>query len=146
MKKIICTICLLLSVAILLSVSVSAEESSPYSSIFFGSYDSFIDVINNYRMEIWFDVVTNGTMDEVGVSSVVVERSSDGSTWTEMKEFLPENYSQMVCENTYFNYDYVPYYGIPGYYYRAYVTFYAKDSRGRGYAHQYSEVVRLPPL
>ena len=100
MRKQIKLICVLVVLAMLI-MPVSAETADPRSSAFFGSYDSFIDVITAMKMEIWFDVVGVGTQDELGVSSIKIQRSSDGQNWTDRKTFYPENYPQMIVENTY---------------------------------------------
>ena len=143
MKKSISIICVIIAVISLLAVPVSAEENSTYSSIFFCSYDSAI-YVEGRTLEIWFDVVGNGGMDEIGVSCITLERSSNGSSWSTVKTFYPEDYPQMICYDTGIAYDYVTYTGSSGYYYRAYVTYYAKNSRGRGNAYQYSETVYMP--
>lgn len=143
MKKTIRILCFVMAVLILLAVPVSAEESNAYSSIFFGSYDSAI-YVSGRTLEIYFDVVGNGMMDEIGVSCIELERSSNGSSWSTVKTFSPDDYPQMICEDTSIAYDYVSCTGSYGYYYRAYVTFYAKNSRGSGNAYDYSEIVYIP--
>ena len=142
MKKVIRILCFMMAVVTLFVVPVSAEESSSYSSIFFCSYDSAIYATGR-TLEIWFDVVSNGTVQEVGVSSIILQRSTNRSNWSTVKTFYPDDYPQMICYNTGIAYDYVTYTGSYGYYYRAYVTFYAKSSRGTGNAYQYSETVYL---
>lgn len=142
MKRIVSII---MSVVLFFAIPVFAEESGTYSSIFFGSYDSAIYNTSGRNLEIWFDVVGNGSMDEIGVTCIELERSSNNSDWTVVKTFLPEDYPQMICENTAMNYDCVSYLGTYGYYYRAYVTFYAKNSRGEGYNNEYSETVYITP-
>ena len=132
-----------MAIILLLAIPVCAEESSTYSSTFFSAYDSYIAVPSGRTLEIWFDVVGKGEMDEIGVESIELQRSSNGSDWSTVKIFLPEDYPQMICENTGMNYDCVTYTGSYGYYYRAYVTFYASNSRGWGYEYQYSEVEYL---
>ena len=144
MRRIIRIMCMVLSVLFLVSIPVLAEESNPYSSIFFASYDSFIRNPAGNSLRIWFDVVGNGIMDEIGVQSVLLERSSDGENWTSYRTFFPEDYPQMICEDTGIAYDYVSCAVSYGYYYRAYVTFYAKNSRGRGNAYDYAETIYLP--
>ena len=143
MKKFINAVCIFVALVCLLSVPVSADNGSTYSSVFFGAYDSSLRNPSGTIIRIWFDVVSNGAMDELGASTIVVERSSDGVQWTAVKTFLPENYPKMICENTSIAYDYVVYSGHSGYYYRAYVEFYAKNSRGTGYISDYSEVIYL---
>lgn len=143
MKKYIRIICVVMVALLLLAMPICAEEGSTYSSIFFGAYDSAI-YASGRTLEIWFDVVGNGMMDEIGVSNIKLQRSSNGSSWSTVKNFYPEDYPQMICEDTSIAYDYVSYTGSYGYYYRAYVTFYAKNSRGSGKTFQYSETVYIP--
>lgn len=144
MKKFIKVVCVLVSLVCFLSVPVNADDGSTYSSAFFAAYDSFLRNPSGTIIQIWFDVVGNGAMDELGASSIVLERSSDGIHWTAVKTFLPENYPKMICEDTGLACDYVVYSGYYGYYYRAYVEFYAKNSRGTGYITDYSEVIYFP--
>ena len=143
MKKLFKVICVILAIVSIPSMSVCADESGTYASAFFASYDSSIRHPSGNAIQIWFDVVGNGGMDEIGVSSIELERSSDGNSWSSVKIYLPEDYPQMICEDTSIAYNYVPYYGTYGYYYRAFVTFYAKNSRGVGYMYEYSETLYL---
>lgn len=145
MKKLIRSLCLIISVSLMLAIPANATESSAYSSIYFASYDSFIGVPSGRTLEIWFDVVGNGEMDEIGVSYIDLERSSDGINWTVIRTFLPEDYPQMIRENTGINCDCISYLGAYGYYFRAYVTYYAKNSRGRGNEYEYTPAVYLTP-
>ena len=143
MRNFIKVVCVIMALACLLSMPVYADDGSAYSSAFFAAYDSFLRNPSGTIIRIWFDVMGNGTMDEIGASSIVLQRSSDGINWTAVKTFLPENYPKMICENTGLACDYVVYSGYSGYYYRAYVEFYAKNSRGTGYIWDYSEVIYL---
>lgn len=143
MKRATRVISILVSVLLLLAIPIYAEEGSTYSSIFFGSYDSEIYNTSGRNIEIWFDVVGNGEMDEIGASCIELERSSNGTSWTVVQTFLPEDYPQMICRNTGINYDCVSCKGSYGYYYRAHVTCYAKNSRGEGYMNDYSETIYL---
>lgn len=135
---------LVMAFALLCCIPVSADEAMPCSSAYFISYDSFIDVISSDTFEVWFDVVGAGTMQEIGAKSILIERSSDGEQWTAVKSYLPAAYPQMIHENTGIAYDCVTYTGDPGYYYRAYVRCYAKNSSGSGVMFDYAETVYLP--
>lgn len=143
MKRFINIVCVLMALVCFLSVPVFADEGSTYSSVFFAAYDSFLRNPSGTIIRIWFDVMGNGTMDEIGASTIVVEQSSDGVQWTAVKTFLKEDYPRMIATDTAFGYNYVVYSGYSGYYYRAYVEFYAKNSRGTGYISDYSEVIYL---
>ena len=144
MKRSIRMICIIVAVVLVLIVPVSAEEDSTYSSAFFHSYDSYIRLVSGSTIRIWFDVTSNGTMDEIGVSSIELEYSSDEVNWFPAKTFLPEDYPQMVLSDSFYAYDYVTYTGMYDFCYRAYVTFYAKNSRGQGYISDYSETIYIP--
>ena len=91
MKKFINVVCVLVSLVCLLSMPVHAEDESTYASVFFGAYDSFLRNPSGTIIQIWFDVVGNGSMDEIGASTIVVEQSSDGIQWTAVKTFLKED-------------------------------------------------------
>ena len=144
MKKLIRILCIIMTVGLLFAIPAYADATSTYSSIFFHSYDSAMYNTSGSTIEIWFDVVSNGTMEELGVSSIELQCCPNGNNWTTVKTFLPEDYTQMVCKNTFAVYDCVTYTGMYDYSYRAYVTFYAKNSRGEGYANQYSETIYIP--
>lgn len=143
MKRFLRYVCAFMAVVLLLAVPVHAEEAAPRASSFFMSYDSSLYKAAYNKIEVWFDVVAVEGMDELGVSSIKVQRSADGTTWETMRVYEPGVYKQMICENTSFHCDYVSYTGTPGYYYRAYVTFYAKNSTGYGKRYQYSETILL---
>ena len=145
MNKSVKLICILI-IGALLVLPVSAESATPYSSAFFCSYDSFIDMVGVTDFEVWFDVVSAGAMEELGVKSVKVQRSADGENWITAKTFSSDHYPQMICYDTCCVYDCVSYSAYADYYYRAYVTFYAKNSRGTGYMYQYSETIYIPPF
>ena len=146
MKRCTRLVSIILIVSLILSVPVYAEEeATPWSSSFIFSYDPYIYYESGSYFEIWFDVVAHREMEEVGVSEIELQVSSNGYTWTTTKTFYPEDYPQMILENTGFNYDYVPYTGAIGYYYRAYVTFYAKNSTGIGEIYAYTQTIRLIP-
>lgn len=82
-------------------------------------------------------------MTELGASIIKVQRSSDGANWTTMKTFYKEDYSQMICTNTVCHAAYVTYTGTRGYYYRAYIELYAKNSSGTGIMPEYTSTIQL---
>ena len=133
-------------ISLILSVPVYAtEEATPRGSSFILSYDPYIYYESGSTFEIWFDVVATRGMDELGVSEIEVKVSSNGYTWTTAATYHPEDYPQMICEDTGFHYDYIPYTGAIGYYYKAYVTFYAKNSTGIGEIYAYTQTIKLIP-
>ena len=123
---------LLVCVMVFSAVAVTADAAEPrasqyfaYSSIYFWNTSG-----NNY--EIWFDVSALGTMQEVGVSKITVQRSTDEENWTTVKTYYKEDYPQMTRLNAGHHCSCVPFTATPGYSYRAIVYLYARNSSGYG--------------
>lgn len=110
-------------------VTVYATEDtliSPYASYYLDSYNTYIcRVGTNGQIQIWFDVMGTGTMDEIGVLSIeLYEVNSNGSeTW--LKTYQHENYSSMLIEDDWVHCSYVSYQGSTSKSYKAYVCFWA---------------------
>lgn len=133
MKRILKAICLVLVLSMVLSVPVMAEEEiAPYASAYFVGYGAYLFRTSATSFQIWFEVDAKGTMDKLGVSSIVLERSISGGDWETIKIFRPSSFPDMMCTNTGSHTDYVSYAGVSGCDYRAYVTFYAEKNGGFG--------------
>lgn len=133
MKQFMKMVCIVLAVSVLLAVPVFAEqEETPWASAYFISYSTYLYRTTGTQFEVWFDVSARNVMTELGVSSILLQESSDGENWTTVKTYEPEDYPQMICENTGSHAGCVSYTGLAGRDYRAYVTFYAKNSSGIG--------------
>lgn len=144
MKRFTQMICLLLITAMLLATPVCAAEGvEPRASSFFTRHGAYLEVISSTKLEVWFDVFATGTMDELGAKTIKVQRSTDKSDWETVKTYKKDDYSQMICEDTYVHADCVTYSYTTGYYYRAYVVFYAKNSSGIGEYDYYTPTVDL---
>lgn len=142
MKRFAHSVCVILALVLILSApAYAASEATPWSSSYFASYDPCIYQVTATYFHIYFDVVAVRTMDELGVNYIELQRSPDGRNWTTVKTYTPEDYPQMICENTGFHYDYVTYQAEAGYYYRAHVTFYAKNGNGFGELYDYTSIV-----
>ncbi len=146
MKKTLRTICMILVLSLVLAMPAYAESTvEPRGSAFFGSYSTDLYKTSSSSFQIWFDVDANvATMDVLGVSEIIVYRSPDQQSWTKMRTYTMDIYSQMVAQNTTSHGGYVTYYyATAGYYYRAYITFYAKNSTGIGERYVYTEILRM---
>lgn len=146
MKRFIRFVCMTLVVSLFLAIPAYAETTVELrESIFFASYGTDLYKASSTSFEIWFDVNANATwMDELGVSEIIVYRSSDQQSWMEVLTFDMEDYPEMIDTYTVSHTGYVTVnYAIPGYYYRAYVFFYAKNSRGIGERDVYTEILRM---
>ena len=146
MKRRFRFLCLILTLSLLLAFPVhAASDVEPRGSAFFGSYGTRLYKVSSNSFEIWFDVNANAAvMQEIGVSMIEVYRSEDQQHWTKMKTYEMENYPEMIDDNTFSHTGYVTYsYATPGCYYRAYVTFYAKNSTGIGERFVYTQILRM---
>lgn len=119
--------------SLLLPCSVSAAtqpEVQPYASSYLTAYNTYICTVGS-SIQIWYEVVGTGNMDEIGVLSIKLYESSDNSTWTRVKTFSYENYSTMLAEDDYYHCSYVSYPRTAGKYYKAYVCIWAgKNGNG----------------
>lgn len=120
------SICLVMALTVPLPVSAAQSNPiMPLASYYLDSYNTYICNMGNGRIEIWFDVMGTGIMDEIGVLSIKLYESSDNSTWTRVKTYSHENYSTMLTTDDYYHCSYVSYQGIAGKYYKAYVCIWA---------------------
>ncbi len=147
MKKIIRFICIILACSLIFVVPAQAESVvESRGSAFFASYGTDLYKTSSSSFQIWFDVTANAgnTMQVLGVSEIIVYRSADQQSWTKMRTYTMDNYTQMVAQNTTSHDGYVTYnYATTGYYYRAYITFYAKNSSGIAERYVYTEILRM---
>lgn len=147
MKKLVRFICIILACALVLVVPAQAESVvEPRASAFFASYGTDLYKTSSSSFQIWFDVIANAgnTMQILGVSEIIVYRSADQQSWTKMRTYTMDNYPEMVDQNTEDHIGYVTYnYATTGYYYTAYITFYAKNSTGIAERYVYTEILRM---
>lgn len=140
MKRLIKVLCFCMAAVMLFTTTAFAAESR--ASNFFAMTSTYIDRISGSELDIWFDVTAVGEMDELGVREIRLQRSTDKRNWSTIKTYLMEDYGEMICEDTFAHADYVTYSSASSsYYYRAYVIFYAKDSRGIGEFADYTATV-----
>ena len=144
MKSVLRGTCLILALAMLLAVPVSAQGGiTPYASDYFTYTETYLYIVDGNRFGIWFDVMATRTMDELGVCSVTVRKSLDGETWRNVKTFTPENYPIMIATDTVYHADGLSYLGTYNCYYQARVEFYAKRGTGSGIYVSYTPILFL---
>lgn len=147
MKKFVRIVGIVLAMVMVLAMPAYAESSAnARGSMFFASYGTALEEVAPMTFRIWFDVNSNlAMMDKIGVSEIIVYRSFDGqSPWTQTRVYDMDDYPEMTTTYDYSHTGYVTYdTAITGYYYRAYITFYAKDYRGTGERYVYTEILRM---
>ena len=119
--------CLILAGLLLLPTAAYAEEASTYGSNYFSAMQTYIYEADDGQLGVWFYVIAKREMNKVGADYIQVERSRDKSSWTAVKTFHDENNPNMLEEYRYSYGSSVFFTPTPGYYYRAYVRFYAKE-------------------
>ena len=134
-----------LVVVLLMSIPAFASETvESRASYFFGAYGTYLCNISGASFEAWFDVTGTGTMEEIGVNFIKIQRSPDGVNWTTMRTFSKENYPHLIYNNSVYHTAGISYTGTPGFYYRAYIQLYAKNSRGTGQLDRYTTSIYIP--
>ena len=105
--------------------AASEELVHPRASAYLTSYNTYICAMGSGDLQIWYTVVGDTDMDEIGVLSVVLYESTNQTNWTHVKTYSHENYSSMLIEDDWAHSSYVSYDGIAGRYYKALVCIWA---------------------
>jgi hypothetical protein len=125
-KKISESILLLIVLALCLTPVAEAKAVEPTrASDYLDFYSAYVYAEGGGLVSVWFDVTATGTMDEVGAITILLQESSNNSTWSTVKTFLYTDYPNMMKYNRIDCVSGVYYSGIAGRYYRAYVTVWA---------------------
>lgn len=147
MKRFTKAICVIVVIALLLAVPVAATENGAASSrsLYYISWSANLYKESSTQFDICFDVIAKDVMVKLGVSEVKVQRSLSGSVWTTIDTLTPSDYPEFMGHNTDMHMDYILYTATTGYYYRAYITYYAENSSGGvGITTAYTDIVKLP--
>lgn len=125
-------LCLVLILMTPFSANAAGVESiMPLASYYLDAYTTYICRVNGGEIQIWYEVMGTGDMDEIGVLSIeLYEVNSDGSlTW--IKTFLHEDYDTMLAYDDWSHISYVSYQGSSTKTYKAYVGIWAgKNGNG----------------
>jgi len=129
MKQFVKLVSLVLACVMILAVPVSASEmANQRASNYFAYYSAYFEHISGNQYEIWFSVTAVDEMDQLGVKTIRLKRSTDEDNWSTVATYSKDNYSQMVNKNGAVTHaGYVPCTCTSGYYYMAEIELYAKD-------------------
>lgn len=141
MKRFTQIVCLVLMFSVLLAVPVYAEDVTPRASNYFGNHSVYLSEISSTQFRVYFNVTAVAAMEELGASVITVQRSTDRTNWENVKTYTKEAYTNLIGKNTGNHSGYVTYTRTSGYYYRAYIRFYAKNSSGTAYYSDYSSSI-----
>lgn len=115
------------------TVSAATTESiQPYASNYLTAYSAYVYVTTSGEVQVWFDVMGTGDMDEIGSLRIVLYESSDNSNWDDVKTFLHESTEGMLFEDDFYVSSHVSWpNGSTSKYYKAYVCVWAgKNGNG----------------
>lgn len=121
-------IALLLVLSLISPICASAavnDSVQPRASNYLDSYNAYVCAMGGGDLQIWFTVVGDKDMDDIGTLRIMLYESSNNSSWTWVETFLHEDYESMLAHDDYFHSSYVSYDGTAGKYYKAYVCIYA---------------------
>lgn len=107
------------------ALAATPENIQPCASNYLTSYNTYICAMGGGEIQIWFEVMGTGYMDEIGTLSIKLYESTDNTNWTLVETFLHEDNETMLIEDDYWHMDYVPYDGVARRYYKAYVCIWA---------------------
>lgn len=126
-------------IAIILIVSLCApisaqaampETVAPMASDYLMEYTAYICAMGGGDLEIWFEVTGTDYWHDIGVLTIYLYESVDNSNFYWVKTFQFTDYESMLWHDDYMCMDYVPYKGVPGRYYKAYVQIWAGPEDG----------------
>ena len=114
----------MLVMALMAPISVSAtvpETVMPRASDYLMGYTAYVCAMGDGDLEIWFEVAGTATQEYLGVTTIFLYESTDNVNWYRVDTFSHMDYPQMLLTNAWEVIDYVPYEGVAGRYYKAYV-------------------------
>ena len=127
-------IALLLAFVLMLPVNVkaaSAESIQPRASYYLDNYGAYVYLPGDGEVQVYFNVLGTGFMDELGALSIQIHESTDGTIWYWKETFKHYSTPGMLSYNDNYHSGYVSYDGIRGRYYKAYVCIWGgKDGDG----------------
>lgn len=123
----IIALCLVLSLTTPISANAAIPDTvMPCASYYLDSYSAYVYVTSSGEVQVWFDVMGTGFMDEIGSLSIVLYESSDNQNWDDVETFLHESTSGMLFEDDYYISSHVSWSGgSTSKYYKAYVCVWA---------------------
>ena len=144
MKKLMKLLCLLTAIAMIGVRPVNATENgNSKASSFFAASSVSLNKTSDTTFEAWFQVSAVETMDELGASSITIQKSYDGVTWESMITYTKDSTPKLICTNTGLHCECVRYAGTAGRYYRAKIVLYAKNGTSIGEMVEYTPTLQL---
>lgn len=120
-------IALIMMFVIIFSMSTVANAAF-FASEYINSCYAYTNASSNGQVKVSFNIRATGTMDVLGVQTIIIQEQAPGSSrWTSIATLSSDDYSNMLKYNASYHSSDVYYYGgKSGYSYRAKVYFYAE--------------------
>lgn len=119
---------LLLTLALLCS-SALAADASPWASSHISSYRASVSA-SGRNLAVTVNVAGLARMDSIGASKIVIEYSSNGSSYSTASYYYGSDYPEMLTSGYSYAGTPITYYCSSAGYYRAVVTCYAASGSG----------------
>ena len=120
-----------LILAIVFICPINAWAAEPRASAYLTSYNAYPYAAGGGMVQIWFDVVADRILADVGSLSITVYECSTNSSnindQDHVKSFTNGNTPSILGHNDYYYSSHVTVDGTKGKYYKAYVCIYAGD-------------------
>ena len=134
-----------LSLVLILSLLAAALclPAAARSSDYISRSDALIAKSGTNSISIKTTTGSGSSMTSIGVTTIVIEQSANGTSWTPVRTYSSRYTAAMLGHNVMTHTYTQTYTGPVNYSYRALVTFYAADKNGSDSFSLYSAVVRL---
>ena len=131
-SPIVRVVAIMLILAMLAPMSVSASEIQPRASRYLDSYNAYVYMPGASKVQVYFNASGTDYMDELGALSIQIYECSTNSSnindWTWKKTFTHDSTSGMLSYNDDYHSGYVTYNGTVGKYYKAYVCIWGGEN------------------
>lgn len=119
---------LVLILVMILPVNVFAatgDQIQPLASDYLDSYNAYVYPAGSGKVQVWFIIDADKKMDNLGTTRIMLYESEDNATWSWVKTYTYDVYTNMMGHDRSSYSSCVEYSGVAGRYYKAYVTIWA---------------------
>lgn len=121
---------------------VSAEEAQPYASAYICSFRAFLNPQGNGSIDVFYNIVADDIMDDLGALGIQMYTSTDNKNWTVCGTMLYALCPSMMGHNCFVYQAVAHYQGVPGNYYKANIYFRARKGGGSDSVEYWTQPVK----
>lgn len=127
--SILLAVCLI-STMIVPVFAAKPQPSQPFASDYLSHYSAYVYPAGGGVVEVWYSASGTTAVDCLGSMIIQLYESTDGHSYSWVKNFTSSEYPSMMGYQTSFYGSHVTYNGVPGRYYMAYVNIYGGPAEG----------------